>query len=134
MSKYMVSLIADESVIAAVTPEEMETIVSEMNEFNGALEKAGVVVGGDGLGPSSCARTLRYGEDGDVVVVVVVTDGPYAESKEQIAGYWIFECADLDEAVEWARKAPIRGGVTEVRAIVETAEENFEAYKKVAGR
>ncbi|MET0731229.1 MAG: YciI family protein [Solirubrobacterales bacterium] len=128
--RYMVSLIADESVIADVTPEQMEEIVAEMDEYNEQLEKAGVMVQGDGLGPSTNARTLRYGEDGKAVV----TDGPFAESKEQIAGFWIFECKDLDEAVEWARKAPIRDGVTEVRAIVDTAEENFEAYKEAAAK
>ena len=128
MSRFMVSLFGDESEIAAVTPERMQEIVDQMNEYNAELEKAGVMVNGDGLGPSSGARTLRYGEDGKVVV----TDGPFTETKEQLAGFWIFECKDLDEAVEWAKKAPIRGGQTEVRAIVDTAEENFEAYKEAA--
>ena len=130
MSKFMVSLFGDESEIAATTPERMKEIADQMNEYNAELEKAGVMVSGDGLGPSSDARTLRYGEDGQVVV----TDGPYAETKEQLAGFWIFECKDLDEAVEWAKKAPIRGGQTEVRAIFETAEENYEAYKESQGR
>ena len=73
-------------------------------------------------------RTLRYGKDGKAVV----TDGPFAESKEQIAGYWILECKDLDEAVEWAQRSPVREGAIEVRAIVETAEENIELYKEQA--
>ena len=128
MSRFMVSLFGDESEVADTTPERMQEIADQMNEYNAELEKAGVMVSGDGLGPPSAARTLRYGEDGEVVV----TDGPYAETKEQLAGFWIFECKDHDEAVEWAKKAPIRGGQTEVRAIFETAEENYEAYKEAA--
>jgi hypothetical protein len=128
MPRFMISLIGDEAVVAEATPELMEKIVADMNEYNAELEKAGVVVTGDGLGPSANARTLRYGEDGRAVV----TDGPFAESKEQIAGYWIFQCKDVDEAVEWARKAPVDGGAIEVREIIETAEENFEAYKQAA--
>ena len=54
------------------------------------------------------ARTLRWGEAGKPVA----TDGPFAESKEQLGGFWILECADLDEAVEWAGKAPIRNGAS----------------------
>ncbi len=65
------------------------------------------------------ARTLRWGEAGKPVA----TDGPFAESKEQLGGFWILECGNLDEAVEWAGKAPIRNGALEVRPIVESGEE-----------
>ena len=130
MSRFMISLIGDEDFVADASPELMEKIVADMDTYNGELEKAGVLVQGDGLGPSANARTLRYGEDGKAVV----TDGPFTESKEQIAGFWIFECKDLDEAVKWARKSPVAGGAIEVRAIVDTAEENVEAYKEAAGK
>lgn len=126
--RFIVSLIGDESFIEESTPEQMEEIVAEMNKYNDELEKAGVFVQGDGLAPSGMARTLRYGEDGKAVV----TDGPFAESKEQIAGFWIFECRDLDEAFEWAQKAPVKSGAIEVRPIVDTAEENVELFKEQA--
>ena len=128
MSRFMVSLVGDESLMEDVDPKLMEQIVADMGKYNKELEKAGVFVQGDGLGPSGLSKTLRYGEDGKAVV----TDGPFTESKEQIAGFWIFECKDLDEAVEWAQKAPIKGGAIEVRPIVETAEENVELYKQQA--
>ena len=105
MSRFMVSLFGDEDCVADATPELMEKIAADMNAYNDELEKAGVMVSGDGLGPTANASTLRYGEDGKAVV----TDGPFAETKEQLAGFWIFECKDLDEAVEWAQKAPIEG-------------------------
>jgi hypothetical protein len=126
MPRYMVSIIGDEAMVADATPELMEKVVAEMDAYNDELKQAGVLVDADGLGPSANAKTLRYGEDGKAVV----TDGPFTESKEQIAGYWIFETKDIDEAVQWAEKAPMAGGVAEVRPIVETAEENFEAYKE----
>ena len=128
MPKYLVQLIGDEDFTADATPEVMEKIVADMNAYNDELQKAGVMVDGQGLGPTANAKTLRYGEDGKAVV----TDGPFAESKEQLAGYWIFETKDIDEAVEWAQKAPVEGGAVEIRQIVETAEENYELYKDAA--
>jgi hypothetical protein len=128
MSRFLVSLIGDESFIEQATPEQMEEIVAEMDEFNDELVKAGVYLQGDGLGPSADAKTLRYGEDGKPVV----TDGPFAESKEQLAGFWILECKDLDEVVDWIRRSPIRDGAAEIREIIETAEENIKRYKEQA--
>jgi hypothetical protein len=126
--RFLISMIGDETFMEEATPELMEEVVAQMDDYNKQLEDAGVFVTADGLGPSSTAKTLRYGMDGKAVV----TDGPFAETKEQVAGYWIFECEDVDEAVEWARKAPIKGAVIEVRPIVDTAEENFEAFKEQA--
>ena len=124
--RFMVSLIGDETFVEKATPEQMDEIVAQMNEYNDELKKAGVFDQADGLGPTATAKTLRYGKDGKAVV----TDGPFTESKEQIAGYWILDCKDLDEAVEWARKAPITDGAIEIRAIPATADENVELYKQ----
>ena len=117
--KYMVSLITDETRGRQMTPEEMEQMGGQMQQFMGELQDAGALVDmGARLGPSDAARTLRYGEEGKAVV----TDGPFAESKEQIAGYMVLECKDADEAVGWAEKLPVGGAATavEVRPIVET--------------
>jgi hypothetical protein len=128
MSRFMVSLIGDESFMEQASPEQIDEIVAEMDEFNDELVKAGVYLQGDGLGPSAEAKTLRYGQDGKAVV----TDGPFAESKEQLAGFWILECKDIDEVVDWIRRSPIRDGAAEIREIVETAEENIARYKEQA--
>ncbi len=98
--RFMASLIFDEAQMDEVTQEQMEEIATEMNEYNDELREAGVMLAGEGLGPSRMARTLRWGEAGKPVA----TDGPFAESKEQLGGFWILECGDLDEAVEWACK------------------------------
>ena len=127
--RFMVSLIFDEAQMDEVTPEQMEQIATEMNQFNDELRKAGVYVAGEGLAPSGMARTLRWGDAGKPVA----TDGPFAESKEQLGGFWILECASLEEAIEWAGQAPIRNGALEVRQIVESGEEARELHQQRAG-
>src|SRR5688572_32119269 len=95
--KFMVSLITDQTGGAEMTPEQMQ----RMQAFMGELQSSGALVDmGGKLGPSADARTLRYGETGRAVV----TDGPFAESKEQLAGYMVLECGDADEALAWARR------------------------------
>ena len=68
------SLFGDESEVADTTPERMQEIADQMNEYNAELEKAGVMVSGDGLGPPSAARTLRYGEDGEGFVRIALVE------------------------------------------------------------
>ena len=113
--KFLVSLITDGTGLEGMTPEERQEAGEQMMAFMGEIQEAGVLADpGAALGPSSDARTLRR-KSGKVVV----TDGPFAESKEQIAGYMVLECKDLDEATGWAGKLPVRGGAIEVRPIAE---------------
>jgi hypothetical protein len=126
MPRFIFNMIDDESFMEQdLSPEFLQEIVDSMNAYNKELEDAGVWVSGEGLGPTSTARTLKYGEEGKPVV----TDGPFSESKEQVAGFWIVECKDMDEAVSWAEKIPIKGGSVEVRPIADSAQENIDAYK-----
>jgi hypothetical protein len=112
--KFMVSLITDGTMMDEMAPEERREAGQRMMAFMGEIEEAGVLADpGAALAPSSSARTLRR-KSGKVVV----TDGPFAESKEQIAGYMILECKDLDEAFGWAERLPV-GGSVEVRPIAE---------------
>jgi hypothetical protein len=116
--RFMVSLITDESRSGQMRPEEMEQMGGQMQQFMSEAQEAGVLVDiGARLGPSDDARTLRYGENGRTVV----TDGPFAESKEQIAGYMLLECDDADEAVGWIEKLPVGGAAIaiEIRPIAE---------------
>ena len=119
--RFMVSLINDGTSMEGATPEQMREMGAEMGRLMGELREAGVLVNTGALAPSTTARTLRYGEEGKPVV----TDGPFAESKEQIAGYMVLECNDLDTAIGWVEKLPVRRSSVEVRAITEgTTEEN----------
>lgn len=114
--RFLISMIGDETFMEEATPELMEEIVAQMDDYNKQLEDAGVFVTADGLGPSSTAKTLRYGMDGKAVV----TDGPFAETKEQMGGFYLVDCKDLDEAIEVASKIPgARYGTVEVRPIWE---------------
>ena len=113
--KFMVSLITDGTGMEGMMPEERQEAGERMMAFMGEIQEAGVLADpGAALGPSASARTLRR-KSGKLVV----TDGPFAESKEQIAGYMVLECNDLDEAAGWAEKLPVRGGAIEVRPIAE---------------
>ncbi|HET9198810.1 MAG TPA: YciI family protein [Solirubrobacterales bacterium] len=90
-------------------------LLEAMTRYNEELVKAGVMVGGDGLLPTSEGARIRFeGEER------TVTDGPFAESKELVAGYWLWQCDSRADAIEWLKKAPFDGGTEiELRQIAE---------------
>ena len=100
---------------APPTPETRRPY-AEWGAFNEAVRKAGVLKMGNGLKPSSTATTVRV-RDGKTIT----TDGPFAETREQLGGMLVFECADLDEAIHWASRIPdaSNGGAIEVRPLWE---------------
>ena len=101
--RVMVIVKADEDTEAGVMPTEQE--LREMGQYNEELVDAGLMVDGDGLRPSSQGVRVRFtGKERTVI------DGPFAETKELIAGYWVWKVASMDEAVEWLKRAPFDGG------------------------
>ena len=92
---------------------DTETL-SKMNEYNEDLVKAGVLLAAEGLHPSSRGKRVRF--DGEKRTVI---DGPFAEAKELIAGYWLWQVRDMDEAVEWLKRAPFDQTDVEIRPIFE---------------
>jgi len=78
-----------------------EKIVTEMSKYNDELTKAGVMLAGEGLHPSSKGARVRFSGNQRTVI-----DGPFAETKELVAGFWIWRCKSLQEAIEWARRCP----------------------------
>jgi hypothetical protein len=112
--KFMVSLITDGTAMEGMTPEQISDFAQRMGEFMEEIRSAGVLVNTGRLGAAGEARTVRR-RDG----APVVSDGPFAETKEQIAGYMVLECGDLDEAADWARRLPVAGGAVEVRPITD---------------
>src|SRR5712691_12185846 len=105
--RFMVIVKASKESEAGVLPDEK--ILTEMGKFNEELVKAGVMLAGDGLHPSSKGARVRFGKDGKRTVI----DGPFAETKELVAGFWVWQVKSLDEAIEWLKRAPF-GGDTEV--------------------
>jgi len=121
--RYMLSLIDQEPNWEDVKPEDMQANLDAMGRYNDELKAAGVMVDGHGLRERATASVVRFsGEE------TTVTDGPFAETKEQLMGFWIIEAANLDEALEWTRKAPLREGAIEVRPLVEEAGEEDEKF------
>jgi hypothetical protein len=113
--RVMVLIKANEDSEAGVMPSQ--ELLAEMGNFNEELVKAGVMLAGDGLHPSSKgARVVFEGSERKVI------DGPFAETKELLAGYWVWQVKSFDEAVEWARRIPNptgEGGVVELRPVFE---------------
>jgi hypothetical protein len=114
--RFMVIVKANEDSEAGVMPTT--EMLAEMGKYNEELVKAGVMLNGDGLHPSSKGVRVRF--DGDKRTV---TDGPFPETKELIAGFWIWQCDSLADAIEWLKKAPFDGGTElEIRQIFNAAD------------
>jgi hypothetical protein len=99
-----------------VRPPSAETL-AEFQNYNDELVKAGVVVAAGRLYPSSKGKRVRF--DGRKRTVI---DGPFAEAKELVGGYWLWQVRSMDEAVEWLKRAPFDGGIFEIREIFQTEE------------
>ena len=111
--EYMAMIYEDEARWAALTEDEREAIRGRYNAFTQKVRDAGVMVGGNALGTTGDATTVRV-RDGETFV----TDGPYAEVKEALGGYYLFECATIDEAIGWAAGIPsAEYGFVEVRPV-----------------
>ena len=127
--KYVLALIGDESGWEDVSPEDMRAMMEPWNRFEQELVDAGAKIAGEGLQASNTATSVKIGEGDERIV----TDGPFAETKEQLGGFYLIECKDLDEALEWAKKVPLQpGGTVEVRPVMDYEQFGFEpAEKKV---
>ena len=97
--RFMVMVKADENSEAGVMPNEQ--LLREMGEYNEEMVKAGVMLAGEGLHPSSKGARVKFSGNERSVV-----DGPFAEAKELIAGYWLIQVKSLDEAIEWIKRCP----------------------------
>jgi hypothetical protein len=113
--KYMLTIAGPEIDWGEITPEEGRENMARWDAYTAELRAAGAMVAGEGLQPTSTATTVRF--DGEERITV---DGPFAETKEQIGGFYLIDVDDLDAALEWARKQPVReGGMVEVRPVMD---------------
>jgi hypothetical protein len=111
--QYLLTLYTDESGWGRMTPEQQQQGTAAYMAYGEALKSAGVLVGSNRLKPSATATTLRT-TNGKTQVL----DGPFIESKEQLAGYYLIDAPDLDSAMQWAGRCPgAQHGIVEVRAI-----------------
>jgi hypothetical protein len=110
MAEYLILIFEDENAYATATPDVFQEVMEAHNRFAGQVgEKGGKIVEGRALQPTSTATTIRND---------VVTDGPFAETKEALGGYYLIEARDLDHALEIAKLTPARFGGVEVRPIM----------------
>ena len=111
--KYILLIYGDERVWASMSKEEMEKIYADHRAFGEAMGKAGVILGGSELKPVATATSVKFSGGKPRTV-----DGPFAETKEQLAGYYLIEAANLEEALAWAEKMPgMTEGTVEVRPL-----------------
>ncbi|HET7602564.1 MAG TPA: YciI family protein [Gemmatimonadales bacterium] len=111
--RVMVIVKADKDSEAGVMPSR--ELLTDMGKYNEELVKAGIMLAGEGLHPSSKGKRVRF--EGAKRTVI---DGPFAESKELIAGFWLWQVKSMDEAVEWLKRAPFDGGTEiEIRPVFE---------------
>ena len=111
--RFMVIVKGDKDSEAGRLPGEK--LLADMTTYNEELAKAGVMLAGEGLHPSSKGARVRFDGKGKTSVM----DGPFAETKELVAGFWLWKCASLDEAIDWLKKAPFAGGEVEIRQVFE---------------
>ena len=100
--KFLVFVKATANTEKGIFPPDSEKLFAEMGKFNEQLVKAGIMQDADGLKPSSAGKRIQFSDNGPTQVI----DGPFAETKELVAGYWIWNVKSLDEAVEWAKRCP----------------------------
>jgi hypothetical protein len=118
--RFMVIVKGDQKSETGVLPTDAE--LAEMGRYNEELVRAGVMLAGDGLLPTSKGVKVRFPDK-------KVIDGPFSEAKEIVAGYWIWQVKSIEEAIEWAKRAPcFREGELEIRPLFEL--EDFEMSKE----
>lgn len=114
--RFMVLVKANKDSEAGVMPTEK--MLADMGKFNEELVKAGVMLAGEGLHPTSKGARVKFSSDGKTSVI----DGPFAETKELVAGFWMWQVKSLDEAIDWLKRAPFEDTEVEIRQVFEAAD------------
>jgi hypothetical protein len=117
--RVLVLVKADKDSEAGVMPSEQ--LLTDMGNYNEELVKAGIMLAGEGLHPTSMAKRVRFSGDKKTTVI----DGPFAETKELVAGFWMWQVKSMEEAIEWIKRAPFQDTEIELRPVFET--EDFGA-------
>jgi hypothetical protein len=121
--KYLLSFIVEERAMENASPEQMQESLERWSAFDDEAVARGAMIACEPLESGSVATTVHVRENGDRIV----TDGPFAESKEQLGGFCLLDCENLDEALEWARKVPMQAGSIEVRPVMDLSRFGYES-------
>jgi hypothetical protein len=122
--KYVLALITEEGGMEDASPEEQKAMMDRWQDYTKDAVDNGAFIAGNALQPSTAASTvtIKQGEE------PIVSDGPFAESKEQLGGFYLFECKDLDEALDYAKRIPFREGTVEVRPVMDFTDMGYEDF------
>src|SRR4051795_2179038 len=121
--KYLLTFVVDQRRMSDSSPEEMKSGLEAWKAFDAEAVEAGAMIACEPLEDVSLAKTLRVSESGEHTI----TDGPFAETKEQLGGFALLECSGLEEALEWAEKVPLGEGSIEVRAVMDFSQYGYES-------
>ena len=121
--RYLLSFIVEERAMENASPEQMQESLERWSAFDDEAVARGAMIACEPLESGSVATTVHVRENGDRIV----TDGPFAESKEQLGGFALLECENLDEALEWAHKVPMQSGSIEVRPVMDLSRFGYES-------
>jgi len=113
--RFMVIVKADKNSEAGVMPSKQ--LLTDMGKFNEELAAAGVMLAGEGLQPTSKGARVKFSGGKKTVI-----DGPFAETRELVAGFWLWRCKSLQEAIEWLKRAPFEETEVEIRQVFEAAD------------
>lgn len=126
--RFMVIVKANKESEAGVMPSQK--ILADMGKYNEELVKNGIMLAGEGLHPSSKGKRVRFSGSERTVI-----DGPFAETKELIAGFWLWQAKSMDEALQWLKRAPFDGGTEiEIRQVFESADFGAEFTPEMRAR
>ena len=121
--RYLLSFIVEERAMENASPEQMQESLERWSAFDDEAVARGAMIACEPLESSAVATTVHVRENGDRLV----TDGPFAESKEQLGGFCVLDCENLDAALEWARKVPMQTGSIEVRPVMDLSRFGYES-------
>jgi hypothetical protein len=121
--RYLLSFIVEERAMENGSPEEMQESLERWSAFDDEAVAKGAMIACEPLESSAVATTIHVRDDGERIV----TDGPFAESKEQLGGFCVLDCENLDEALDWARKVPMRTGSIEVRPVMDLSQFGYRS-------
>jgi hypothetical protein len=120
--KYLLTFVVEEGAMDS-SPEEMREALERWSAFDDEAAAAGALIACEPLEESRTTRTLRVRRESEPEL----TDGPFAESKEQLGGFCLLECADAEEALAWARKVPLREGSIEIRPVMDLSQFGYQS-------
>jgi hypothetical protein len=121
--RYLLSFVVEEGGMEDASPEEMREAMERWSAFDQEATEKGALIACEPLENSSAATTVHLQKDGERIV----TDGPFAETKEQLGGFCLLECEDLDEALAWANKVPLNSGSIEIRPVMDLSQFGYES-------